>query len=135
AASPSPGAELPLIHYSALNILNGTFNIVLGSMPSGYTGYLTNDTALSQIALVLTGAPKPHPVMTSASVQGGNLVISGTNGYINGTYYVLSSTNVALPLSSWEPIATNSFDGAGNFTFSAPIDPAKPQRFFMMQVP
>lgn len=135
AAPPAPGAELPLIQYSTLNLFNGTFNLGLGSLPAGFAGYLTNDTAISAIALVLTNAPRPHPVMTATSVQAGNLVTSGTNGYANGAYYVLSSTNVSLPISSWQPVATNNFDANGNFSFSNPIDPSKPQQFFIMQLP
>jgi len=57
------------------------------------------------------------------------------SSYANGTYYILRSTNVALPLSNWQPIATNNFDANGNFSFSSPVDPATPKRFFTMQVP
>jgi len=42
---------------------------------------------------------------------------------------------VALPLSNWTAIASGNFDLAGNFTFSAPVDPAKPQQYFVLQVP
>ncbi|HXU79352.1 MAG TPA: autotransporter-associated beta strand repeat-containing protein [Methylomirabilota bacterium] len=128
--------EFPLIKYGTMNLVNGsTFNIGLGTLPAGYSGYISNDTASAAVALVLTAAPHARPTTTSVSLQGGNLVFSGTNGYAGGNFYVLSSTNVALPLSNWTAIASGNFDLAGNFTFSAPVDPAKPQQYFVLQVP
>jgi hypothetical protein len=44
------------------------------------------------------------------------VVITATNGQTGGTYYLLSSTNVALPRSQWTPVATN-VAGSTNFTF------------------
>ncbi|HTX20901.1 MAG TPA: hypothetical protein VMD27_03420, partial [Candidatus Aquilonibacter sp.] len=65
---------------------------------------------------------------------GGNqLVLSGAGGKPNGTYYVLGSTNLALPLADWTAIATNAFDANGNFNFTNPMD-ASVQEFFLIQV-
>jgi len=47
----------------------------------------------------------------------------------------LASTNLALPLSSWSRIATNSFDITGGFGFTNPIDPTVPRQFYLLQVP
>jgi hypothetical protein len=113
----------------------GTFNVGLGTLPTGYAGYLTNDTANNEIALVLMSALHPVPAINSLTQSGTNLVISGTNGFANAPYYVLSTTNVALPLTNWVIIATNVFAPNGNFSFTTPIDPARPQRFFRIQVP
>jgi hypothetical protein len=47
--------------------------------------------------------------------------ISGTNGESGGTYYLLASPDLALPLSQWTVVATNvvSASGAnGAFTFT-----------------
>jgi hypothetical protein len=46
------------------------------------------------------------------------LLFGGSNGTANGTYYVLTSTNVTMPLANWLPLTTNQFDAAGNFVFS-----------------
>jgi hypothetical protein len=128
--------ELPLIQYGIMNLLSGsTFNVGLGTLPSGYAGYLTNDTSISAIALVLTTALHPQPVMTSLNLQSGtSLVISGANGFANVPYYVLASTNVALPLTDWTPIATNIFGPDGSFSFTTAVSAATPQRFFQVQV-
>jgi cytochrome c peroxidase len=49
-------------------------------------------------------------------MSGNNLLVTG-HGVPRWTYYVLATTNVALPLADWQVTDTNSFDGAGNFSF------------------
>jgi hypothetical protein len=66
--------------------------------------------------------------ITSATLQAGSIVLSGTNGLANGAYVVLSSTNLALP---WTPIATNSFNAAGDFNVSFPTSDG--QQFFKIE--
>ncbi len=65
---------------------------------------------------------------------GTNLVWSGSNGVTDGTYYVLGTTNLALPMTQWARIATNSFDGNGNFQFTNPPS-GEPRQFFRLQLP
>ena len=43
--------------------------------------------------------------------------------------------NVALPMASWSRIATNQFNGSGNFNLTNPINPATPQLFYRLQLP
>lgn len=130
------GVELPIIQYQTLTFLAGaTFNIGLGTLPAGYAGILTNDTASSTIGLVLTSMIHPQPRMNSFVQSGNNLVISGINGFANGPFHVLASTDVTAPLSSWSSVATGVFGPTGNFSFTTPIDPAKPQQFYVVQVP
>jgi hypothetical protein len=126
--------ELPLIQYLTMNQLSGsTFNIGLGTLPNGYAGYLTNDTANLMVALMLTSAINPQPRMNAFSLSGANLSLSGTNGFANRPYYLLASTNLAFPLASWTRIATNIFDSAGNFSVTTTISPGVPTRFFAIQ--
>jgi hypothetical protein len=128
--------ELPLIKYSgSINYQSATtFNVGLGTLPAGYAGYLTNDTASSQIALVLTGARNPVPVMTGINLVSANtLTISGNNGFPNRAYYVLATTNATLPLTSWTAVATNVFAADGSFSFSTTMTAATPDRFFRVQ--
>jgi hypothetical protein len=56
------------------------------------------------------------PSFTNTLIIGTNLVLRGAGGLPNGKYYVLASTNLALPLTSWNRIATNAYDAAGNFS-------------------
>jgi hypothetical protein len=77
----------------------------------------------------------PPPAITSASINSGNLIIAGGNGVPNAAYYVICSTNLALPAGSWTRVATNAFDANGDFSFTKVVDPAVPQQFLMIQVP
>jgi hypothetical protein len=75
------------------------------------------------------------PRITGFSVSGGNLFMSGSNGVPNGIYSLLISSDASLPLASWGRIAINSFDSNGNFSFSMPINPAEPQKFYLIRIP
>ena len=63
------------------------------------------------------------------------MIFTGTGGTPNAPYAVLTATNVALPLSNWVSIATNLFDSGGNFSFTNPITPGEPQRYFRIRTP
>ena len=84
----------------------------------------------------LVFAPGPEPTIASISLTGTNLVINGSNGLSNRTYQVLASTNVALQLSQWLPVATNVLNVNGNFTITATnvVNPSFPQRFFILRL-
>jgi autotransporter-associated beta strand protein len=130
------GAELPIIQYQTLTFTAGaTFNIGLGTLPAGYAGYLTNDTTSSMIGLVLTSAIHPQPQITSLTQVGNALTISGTGGFANGPFHVLATADVAAPLSTWTSIGSGVFGPSGSFSFTTTIDPAKPQQFYIVQVP
>ncbi|MDQ6632941.1 MAG: hypothetical protein M3Y82_14495, partial [Verrucomicrobiota bacterium] len=76
---------------------------------------------------------RPH--IDSAKLSASNLIISGSGGVTNATYFVLTSTNVAMSLTNWTMQATNVFDGSGHFVFTNAISPAAPQRFYVVKVP
>jgi hypothetical protein len=76
------------------------------------------------------------PVIVGISFSGTNVIFNGTNGFAGGTYYVLTSTNLALPLSLWSPLSTNLLAAPGNFTITATnglISDAQRQ-FYILQV-
>jgi len=109
----------------------GNYDFVLGSpLPSGYTGFIQQSTDGTAVQLVITNAPFPSKgvTITSAALQAGSIVLSGTNGLANGVYIVLSSTNLT---QSWTPIATNSFNGSGDFNVSFPTSDG--QQFFKIE--
>jgi hypothetical protein len=107
---------------------------VLGTTPPGYNYSITNPPGLIQL-LVQSPLPPLPPVFGSISATPNGLVMSGSGGTTNGTYYVLVSTNVALPRNQWVPAATNLFDGSGNFIFTNAINPNSPQTFYLLQLP
>jgi hypothetical protein len=77
----------------------------------------------------------PVWMFTAESLSGTNLVVSGL-GHPGGTYWVLVSTNPALPLANWARIETNSFDPVtGSFSFTNSIAPQNSQLFYRLQSP
>ena len=90
-------------------------------------------TQLNAGTLKVAVAPS-QPLVNSVAVSGGNLIFDGTNGVTNGNFVVLTSTNVANPLTVWAALATNAFDANGNFHVTNAIIPATPQRFYRLQL-
>jgi hypothetical protein len=111
--------QISLIDYS--NAISGAgFNFALGSVVpgGGFSAYLSNNVANGSVDLLFISLPETPPSFTSAKTSGTNFIVSGTGGVANWPYFMLCTTNVALPLNQWQPIATNSFDADGNFNFT-----------------
>ncbi|HSU52790.1 MAG TPA: hypothetical protein VLT36_01880 [Candidatus Dormibacteraeota bacterium] len=113
----------------------GAFNFTLGSLPAGYSGTLQTNAAYTAVQLIINSAPFPvaGATITGFSVAGTNGILSGTNGLANSAYYVLSSTNVAAPLSTWAVIATNTFNSNGSFAAVLPLASSDKQRFYAIR--
>ena len=47
----------------------------------------------------------------------------------------LASTDPTLLLTNWSALATNTFDGSGQFHYTNNVNPAKPQQFFIFKSP
>lgn len=114
---------------------SGSFSSVVPATPGAgltwNTSALTTSGTLSVASSIVT-----HPHFNGVLLLNStNLVISGTNGTASGTYYVLASTNVAMPLANWTRVATNSFSGTGTFNFTNSVNPSTPQRFYLLQLP
>ena len=75
------------------------------------------------------------PVITGIQTSGTNLVFGGTSGFANGTYYVLMTTNVSLPLAHWQRLNTNNCDASGNFSVTAAISAGNVGQFYRLQLP
>jgi polygalacturonase len=109
---------------------------VLGVKPTinSYIYRLDTNT-VGQVRLVVAVPPPPSFGDIQITNGGESFVLSGTGGVTNGAYYVLASTNLALPLDQWTPVATNPFDGNGNFSFTNTPDPYCPRMFYRLQLP
>ena len=106
---------------------------VTGGGPSvSWNNNLATDGSISVASLVVV-----KPVITSAILSGGNVILNGTNGTASsgGTFYVLSSTNVAASLTSWTPVATNTYGTGGAFSVTNAIVPGVPNNFYMLKQP
>jgi hypothetical protein len=131
--NPGGPTVVPLISYNSLaGSVAGNFVVAL---PAGFSGGLIDNAAQKRIDLNVSVTPLAPPRITGLNVSGGNIVLAGTNGPLSGNYYLLSSTNLALPLSNWTRLATNAFDSGGAFNVTNPVDPHDGQRYYRLQLP
>jgi autotransporter-associated beta strand protein len=112
----------------------GAFGSIQPATPGAGLAWDVSSLAVNGTLKVVDAAP-PAPEIEGVTVSGGNLVISGTGGASGGTYYVLTSTNVALPLANWARVTTNLFDSAGGFSVTNAANPNVPQQFYLLQLP
>ncbi|MDE3068484.1 MAG: hypothetical protein KGJ60_13185 [Verrucomicrobiota bacterium] len=113
--------------YSA-NTISRAFDSISPPTPGAGLAWQMNGGVLN----VVTAAPQ-GPTLGGVSVSGGNLTFNVSGGTAGATFYVLTSTNAAAPLSSWTPVATNQFDTSGGFSFTNAVG-ASPQQFFIIQL-
>ena len=106
-------------------------NLSIASAPAGFIYTISTNTP-GQINLIVQ-LPTP-PVIGGIKLSGGNLVLSGSGGTANGTFFLLTSTNIASPLDAWTLIATNQFDASGNFNFTNAISPNSQQEFYRLEL-
>jgi autotransporter-associated beta strand protein len=111
---------------------SGAFTSIVPDIPGLDMTWDTSQLAVNGTLKVTGGAPKPT-FGSIALTSPGTITISGSGGTPAGTYFVLSSTNVILPLIQWTAIATNSFDASGNFSFTSAVTTNLPVRFFAIQ--
>ena len=116
--------------FSAANY-SGSFATL--NLPPLGPGLAWDLNALSTGALAVALGPVA-PQFSAVSLAGTNLLLSGTGGAAGYNYSVLTTTNVAIPLTNWSLLSTGLFDGSGNFIFSNAVDPTAPPQFVQIQI-
>ena len=112
---------------------SGAFTSITPATPAAGLFWDTSELTSSGTLKVVATAPPPS--ITSVVKSGNNIVFSGSGGIPSDPYYVLVSTDIALPVSNWTPIVTNSFGAGGEFSFTEAVNPDVPRRFYLLQVP
>jgi PKD repeat protein len=90
-----------------------------GSSTATLTGYITAAAS---------------PTIAASWSASGSLVISGANAPAGVSYRILATTNLALPLADWMPVATNQFAPDGSYRQSYPAG-TNPAVFFRLVSP
>ncbi|MGI8967034.1 MAG: hypothetical protein ACR2H1_13240, partial [Limisphaerales bacterium] len=67
--------------------------------------------------------PLWQPMLTSSISSETDLQLQATTQF-GGTFYLLTSTNIAQPLSQWSPVWTNSVTTRGSNNFTVTISNA-----------
>ena len=117
--------------FSATGGYAGTFSGF--SLPALNSG-LSWNTAQLAVNGSLTVVSTNPPATSGVNFSGGNLVWRGTGGTPNWNYFILSSTNLALPLAQWTVTATNQFDAVGNFNCTNAAGTNGLQQFYILEV-
>jgi hypothetical protein len=108
----------------------GTANQSVTFTPSNTNLYNTFTFNVSVTVLL-----PPTPAINAVSASAGNLIFSGTNGTAGLKFYVLSTTDLTLPLTNWTVVSTNTFGAGGLFSVTNTISSSPRQLFFTVEVP
>jgi fibronectin-binding autotransporter adhesin len=117
-----------------------TFHLFNGTLSGSFTtinkGYYTWN--ISQLGtggngtITVTGLlPLPS---TGFAISGTNIVLSSTGGLSNGKLMVVTSTNVAAPLSAWTTVTNDVFSGTGQYNLTVPMNPGSAEQFYLIVV-
>ena len=116
------GGTLDVQWWADANAANGTPNNTEGD----FNGM--------QIQLVSGSASQNPANITSATISGGNIHISGSSPDAGQTYHIVTSTNLTTPKASWTPVASGTFSLTG-FNATIAINPADPEKFYRVVEP
>lgn len=92
--------------------------------------------ASSWAEAVPKGAQKPLalPVITKVLLVPEGLVLCGTNGQPGGSFDLVTSADIALPVEQWTEIASENFRADGSFCLTNAVWPTAQQQFFRLRV-
>jgi hypothetical protein len=103
------------------------------ALPLGYSGNLVDNAG--SIDLSINTAPIVPPSIGKLSFSGGQLIISGTNNVdSSGTYHLLSTTNLTVPLANWTVVLSGSFNANGSFSLTNSV-PTNSSLFYILKIP
>ena len=111
---------------------SNAFSVV--SLPPLNAGLAWNTNRLNTAGILSVVSSSP-PVFGSIMLSGDGLVMSGSNGTPNASYYVLTSTNVALRMVNWTRAVTSQFATDGTFVFTNAVRAGVPVLFHRLQLP
>lgn len=132
AAAPQAGDVYQLFNKGG----SGGFDSItlpdLSALPGGLSW--NTDALLTAGYISVVGAAVP-PAIQPPYISGGHLILAGDGGVANGSYAVLTSTNVAAAANEWVANTTGTFSASGAFSNAIPINPADAQRYFRIKQP
>jgi len=108
----------------------------LWGMGGNWSGDLGDGTYIQRSWPVPVLPAPPTPFIHSWNISGTNLLFEANNGLAGGTYFMLMSSDLTLPLTQWIRIATNMPLANGDFALTATnaFNPNIQQRFYCLQL-
>jgi autotransporter-associated beta strand protein len=113
--------------------VSGNFTTIAGTPGPGLAwSFNPANGVLSVVSGVAPFTVPPH--ISTITLTGTNLTVTGTNAQSGALYYTLTTTNLQLPLSQWTPVGTNIAPGANNFSFTITnaVNPKDPRQFYIL---
>jgi hypothetical protein len=133
----SQGKHVSTVDQYTNLLTNGSIDAALFSNDLNHPNAVAFDR-MAQTWLAGIQALHPPPLqirITSLTASAGNLVLTGTGGPADRSFYVLSTTNPVLSLSNWSiNAAKGTFDSAGGFTYNSGIPSTAQSLFFRLQI-
>jgi autotransporter-associated beta strand protein len=115
---------------------SGAFDtMVLPPLTNGMSWDISNLTNNGTLKITGTNAVPPQIGSIAIAASPAGVVITGNGGQVGVNYCVLTTTNLALPVSGWTPVVTNQFGAGGSFSFTNAINPAAPKMFYIIRSP
>ncbi len=120
---------------------------ILFSNTRGFTTYrltfstVVNPSSVSYMAigeielLGVPGAGASQPMISSPTYSGGNIHFIVSGGTPNGTYSVLTNSDLTVPVANWGTFSTGSFDSSGNINVSLPVSTANKSLNYIIKTP
>ncbi len=123
-------------------LANGTYSFATlnANYPTNFPASWPQQTGSSvatgsgQIIVGIGSAIPSSPRITGISLSGMSLSLSATNGSPDGSWTLLQSTNLALPLSQWQTNTAGNFDGSGDLSTNLPNTVTNLQEFYILRV-
>ena len=132
-------ALLPGSYKLIARAATGNAGNVAGTLPAfTVTGLAAGATSLMQLSggeLFLNVTATNPPVLGGIQLAGTNLILTGTNGIAGANYLVLTATNLLLPVTNWNIMATGQFGSGGSIYFTNPINGLMPQNYYRLRLP
>jgi fibronectin-binding autotransporter adhesin len=100
-----------------------------------YNGYSLNwDNNTATASFTYVNVPTP-PVVNPPVISGGNLILTGSGGSPGGSYTLLTSTNLTIPIADWTTNTTGTFGVSGAFSNAIPVGNSQMGQFFLLRIP
>ncbi|HVU27215.1 MAG TPA: LamG-like jellyroll fold domain-containing protein [Verrucomicrobiae bacterium] len=115
--------------FNAANRL-GSFASISPTTPGSGLAWDTNQLSSGIVNVV---ASSSKPVVNNIQIVNNSLILSGSGGTANGAFSVVTSTNLATPLTNWISVLTTNFDSSGNFNVTNSITPGVSQQFYSIK--
>jgi autotransporter-associated beta strand protein len=109
---------------------SGGFVSITPPSPGSGLAWDTSNLAVNGTLGIKVGPALP-PGFSMIHSSGSSLSIQGTNGTAGHQFVLLTSTNIAMPVTNWIPVLTNNFDTNGDFNVS--VNATNPVQFLLIK--